>query len=526
MDTGERLRRVCEIPANESSLADFVWAKCSDTAPGTSALVFGTVDGVISQGDEILHGNVHRTKLELLGAAAFGAALASAPKCVVLPAAFIGGAGTISFLHDVQHSVNRVLPVVFDADAKPKLARKVVASEFGPLTKEATLLAASGIIGACCGSGFSRTSLYREWWQLRRTRMAFRVGPDNHLADFRSYKLPHVDLRYFAPTPGARSRLQLLGPGKIQRTVFGGSNELNFSPYAQLTDDDAKHSLIKRFKLNADLKALSDDYLRIPLLPREYSNVACGFRSKMAAESKMYKHARDSIVQIQGSGRGDQSWSGSGFFVSPDGKIATALHVVADADRIQVRSSSGTKYDAALIAHDFDADLAVLKVQGTKALFKPLPLAKNSDQIKSDVYLFGHPAGSETMFMSPALFHRRGFERAYLSPPGSNQILYRGRVFETRAYFVHDRTGNSGGPVLNSDGKVIALHTDADLHSRNTYDEVRVGVGAASSELDKLLRTVRHDPIPAHQVWKPHLLFSPVATSDQQKPRWWSFLLP
>lgn len=526
MDNEERLRRMCRMSSRELSLADTAWAQCSARAPGISALVFGTVDGIADQGEKLLRGSYPMPVLELVGAAGLGVALSAAPRSIALPAAVIGGAGTISAAADAQRAVSRSLAATTERDVQPNLARKTVACEIGPVAAELASMLTLGLISPRLSNAVGRSKVNHRWWHSLRHRSELEIGQDKYLSDFRSYKLPHVDLRYFAPTEGARSRLHLFDSSKIKRVGFGDNAILKFSPYTQLTDDEAKHVLVKQFQSRSKLDPAPDGLLRLPLLPRQYANVACGFRSKSHFDSKMYEHAKDSVVQVHASGRGDQTWSGSGFLVSKDGKIATALHVVADASKLKITAHNGTKYDAALVAHDFDADLAVLKVQGEGPLFKALPLANANQRIKNDVFLFGYPAGSQTMFMSPALFHRVGFERAYLSPSGNNKILYQGRVFETRAYFVHDRTGNSGGPVLNSDGEVIAVHTDADLHSRNTYDEVRVGVGAASGELSRLLNSVREQPNLSHEVWKPHLLFPRSNSGDHANRRWWSFLLP
>jgi S1-C subfamily serine protease len=462
-------------------------------------------------------------RLEVVGAAALGIALGASPKWVAVPSAFIGGAGAFQYLEEVRSAASHVLPPLFDPVMTPERTRKIVASEVGPLAAKTASMAVFGVITSGLTSHAASRLERPNWLRMRRAKSEFEIGEESNLSDFRSYKLPHVDLRYFAPTSSSHGRLHHFDVSKLRQTGFGENSTLVFSPYQQLTNDAAKHSLIKRFQPS---HSSPDGYVRVPILPRQYSNVALGIRPKDHSDSKLYEFAKDSIVQVHGVGRDNEVWSGSGFFVEKDGKIATALHVVADAKKLQVTSSDGTKYDAALIAHDFDSDTAILKLKSLGTTFKPLQLAAPHEPLKGDVFLFGHPAGSKTMFMSPGLFHRKGYERAYLSPADSNQILYRGRVFETRAYFLHDRKGNSGGPVLNSDGKVIALHTDGDLHACSSYDEVRVGVGAASSELHKLLNNARRQEISQPQVWRPYLLFPRQNGQLSAKSRWWSFLLP
>ena len=145
---------------------------------------------------------------------------------------------------------------------------------------------------------------------------------------------------------------------------------------------------------------------------------------------------------------------GSGFFVKPN-LIATNYHVIAG-------TASGTaklvgKYTTYKIegwtATDEAKDLALLKVSVSG--IKPLPLG-NSDTVKigETVYVAGNPKGLEGTFSDGIISSRRDRytkERFQMTAPIS--------------------AGSSGGPVLNSKGKVIgvsvAAHRDLDAQNLN-----------------------------------------------------------
>jgi S1-C subfamily serine protease len=84
---------------------------------------------------------------------------------------------------------------------------------------------------------------------------------------------------------------------------------------------------------------------------------------------------------------------GTGFIVNEEGLIATNLHVIGEARRLEIEMSDGTKHEVAEVtATDAHWDLALLRVKGTG--FKPLPLA-DSEAVKQGqpVVAMGNPEG-------------------------------------------------------------------------------------------------------------------------------------
>lgn len=142
---------------------------------------------------------------------------------------------------------------------------------------------------------------------------------------------------------------------------------------------------------------------------------------------------------------------GSGFIVKSHGLIATNLHVVSKARRITVRFHDGRRMDGRLLGVDERTDVAVIKVDANE-----LPVLKfaNSDEagVGQFVYAIGVPFGQEWSFTSGML---SGKGRSRLLGPTSSLPLFEDYL-QTDAVI---NPGHSGGPLLDSDGRVLGMNT-------------------------------------------------------------------
>ena len=138
----------------------------------------------------------------------------------------------------------------------------------------------------------------------------------------------------------------------------------------------------------------------------------------------------------------------SGFAISTDGYIVTNNHVVEDADSIKVEFSDGSELDAEVIGRDPSTDLAVLKVY--EGELKPLQFA-NSDLLEPGqiAIAIGNPLGLQHTVTT-----------GVVSATGRTLRANNGRliddIIQTDAAL---NPGNSGGPLVNSEGKVIGVNT-------------------------------------------------------------------
>ncbi len=138
--------------------------------------------------------------------------------------------------------------------------------------------------------------------------------------------------------------------------------------------------------------------------------------------------------------------SGTGFFVSSNGYIATNNHVIEGAEEISVRDNKGNILIASVVLRDQANDLAVIKVTGDA--YQPLPL-RSSAEIKkgSDVFAIGFPntsiQGRESKVTTGIISSLSGI----MGEPNSFQIS------------VPIQPGNSGGPLIDMTGSVAGITT-------------------------------------------------------------------
>jgi len=148
-------------------------------------------------------------------------------------------------------------------------------------------------------------------------------------------------------------------------------------------------------------------------------------------------------------GGGTAQAQGSGFVYDTSGHIVTNEHVVDGATAIKVRFPNGKSYTGTLVGADGSTDVAVIKIDAPSSELKPLALADSSDvEVGDGVVAIGSPfglAGSVTTGIVSAL------NRQMQSP---SQFMINGAI-QTDAAINH---GNSGGPLLDLEGRVIGIN--------------------------------------------------------------------
>ena len=138
--------------------------------------------------------------------------------------------------------------------------------------------------------------------------------------------------------------------------------------------------------------------------------------------------------------------SGSGFVISADGYIVTNNHVVENAEEVEVVLFDETVHKAKKVGSDARTDITLLKIEA-----RGLPFVEfgDSDKLRVGdwVIAIGNPLGLENSVTA-----------GIISAKGRD-------IFQGQAYGQFLQTdaainfGNSGGPLLNSEGRVIGINT-------------------------------------------------------------------
>jgi len=140
--------------------------------------------------------------------------------------------------------------------------------------------------------------------------------------------------------------------------------------------------------------------------------------------------------------------TGSGFIFSSDGYLITNSHVVGNAAAIQIKLHDGSAIGAVLVGQDKDADLAVLKIGSGN--FKPVKLGISAElKIGQLVIAIGNPLGFQHTVTA-----------GVVSALGRTLESQTGRMIDSMIQTdAALNPGNSGGPLINTDGEVIGVNT-------------------------------------------------------------------
>jgi len=143
--------------------------------------------------------------------------------------------------------------------------------------------------------------------------------------------------------------------------------------------------------------------------------------------------------------------TGSGFVWDEKGFVVTNDHVVRGGDRFEVTLEDGSTWPGVLVGADPDKDIAVLKLDGAPATkLKPVAVGTSGDLVVGQsVFAIGNPFGLDQTLTTGVI---SGLGRAIQSPSGRRID----GVIQTDAAV---NPGNSGGPLLDSAGRLIGMNT-------------------------------------------------------------------
>jgi S1-C subfamily serine protease len=170
----------------------------------------------------------------------------------------------------------------------------------------------------------------------------------------------------------------------------------------------------------------------------------------------IYKSAKDSVVYITSTVIQRTFFYdipsqalGSGFLLNADGQILTNNHVISGSSQVEVTLPDQSKYKAQILYRDRTNDLALVKIDPKKKL--PHLNLGDSDhlQVGQKVLAIGDPFGLDGTLTVGVI--------SALGRPirGENNRDLEGMIQTDAAI----NSGNSGGPLLDSQGNVIGINT-------------------------------------------------------------------
>lgn len=191
--------------------------------------------------------------------------------------------------------------------------------------------------------------------------------------------------------------------------------------------------------------------------------------------------ARGSVVKIRGVAPSCQKvLEGSGFVIAPN-RVMSNAHVVAGAETVTVEVD-GKTYDATVVSYDPNEDISILAVPNLPA--QPLLFHDAEAKPATDAVVMGYPGGGE-FTATPA----RVRETIELNGPD----IYHTTTVNRTVYTIRGtvKQGNSGGPMIDTDGKVLGVVFGA------AVDDADTGfVLTAEEVLQQRLKVGNTEPVP------------------------------
>ncbi len=161
----------------------------------------------------------------------------------------------------------------------------------------------------------------------------------------------------------------------------------------------------------------------------------------------------------------EQIGAGTGFIVSEEGLVITNKHVVEDEDAVySILTNDGEEYDVEILSQNPAQDIAILKILNTEGIsFQPLKLGDSSSiKLGQTAIAIGNALGMYQNTVSVGVIS--GLQRDVLAQGNNGAYEKLEDIIQTDAAI---NSGNSGGPLLNSKGEVIAINTAVSLDGEN-----------------------------------------------------------
>ena len=192
--------------------------------------------------------------------------------------------------------------------------------------------------------------------------------------------------------------------------------------------------------------------------------------SNAGTEVEKVNLVKDNVVKITNKINNDIKIIGSGFFTS-DGYLITNSHVVDIKGDITINYSNGQTTTANIISNDISSDIAILDVKDIKVLALEFSETLNL-KVADTLYAIGYPLNLEG------------------EATVSKGILSARRSIAGIEYLQTDATidnGSSGGPLINSEGKIVGMNS----LSSNTSN---INLALSTETIQNIITKLKNNP--------------------------------
>ncbi len=239
---------------------------------------------------------------------------------------------------------------------------------------------------------------------------------------------------------------------------------------------------------------VADDPLA-DLTPEERVNIAVYEKCNRHVVHITTKSARAELIFLEVPTEG----TGSGSILDKSGHVLTNYHVVEGANEIKVTLFDGETYPAQLIGHDAPNDIAVLKITAPPDLLIPVDFGDSSKlKVGQKIYAIGNPFGLERTMTTGII---SSLNRSLPSKSGRTMKS----IIQIDAAL---NRGNSGGPLLDSRGRLIGMNTAI---ASTTGENTGVGFAIPSDTIGRVVTQL----ITSGKVVRPDTGITRVYQTDQ-----------
>jgi S1-C subfamily serine protease len=178
----------------------------------------------------------------------------------------------------------------------------------------------------------------------------------------------------------------------------------------------------------------------------------------------------------------------TGMVINPDGLVLTNNHVIEDSTSITARTANGHQYQAKVLGYDVTGDIALIQLQGASGL-TTVPLG-NSSAVKTGDSVVGMGNAEGQNAIVPVTGQITAVNQTITAGDQGGSITQETLhgMFQTNADIV---SGDSGGPLANSAGRVIGMDTagnDGGFSVQQSASGYAIPIGTALAVAGQIAR--------------------------------------